>query len=514
MPDRPSGRTRTTKPKGNPWVLARKITQGLALIAFLTAVALSRSAEIPPKLAGLPARISPLAMLANLLSSKTFQAGFAISLILFLSSFIVGRAWCGWLCPVGTLLDLFPFSRINKPAEPPQNLRKAKYGILIVILVSALLGNLTLLVFDPLTIFVRSTTLSFLPLLDKMFFAVEKVLIKVPFMSDAVFKFDTWLRPTIFPMASYAVQFSVLFGFFFVGLILLNLIAERFWCRYLCPLGAMLGLPAKLALFQRRNNSACSSCGLCAKACPTATIDAEKDYASDPSECTLCMNCVDCHKDATSFTPKFQLAPRQSYDPDRRTFLSSIGISVAATALLNTEWLKHKPQNFLLRPPGVLDESDFISKCLRCGVCIDTCPSQALQADVHLSGLEGFATPILVPRIGFCIFSCNLCGQACPVQAIPNLPLEQKQATPLGRAYIDHNRCLAWSDHQNCIVCEEMCPLPEKAISLQTSEFIDQTGNPIQVRLPVVDRNRCIGCGTCENKCPVSGDAAIRVYTL
>ncbi|MBA4386213.1 MAG: hypothetical protein C0410_15875 [Anaerolinea sp.] len=229
----------------------------------------------------------------------------------------------------------------------------------------------------------------------------------------------------------------------------------------------------------------------------------------------MCMNCLqNCQKDSFSFTPKWRPAARRPYDPDKRLFLSAMGISVFSVVLMSVDWIKRKTKNFLLRPPGVSDESEFLSKCIRCGICLKVCPTQALQPDFSQSGLEGVWTPILIPRNGFCDFGCNSCGQNCPVQAIPPLSIEEKRLIQLGRAYIDHDRCLAWSDHSNCIVCEEMCPLPQKAITLDQGQFTLPDGSLVDVLLPIVDRDRCIGCGICENKCPVTGDAAIRVYTL
>jgi ferredoxin len=99
------------------------------------------------------------------------------------------------------------------------------------------------------------------------------------------------------------------------------------------------------------------------------------------------------------------------------------------------------------------------------------------------------------------------------VQAIPPLSLEDKRRCVIGTAYIDQNRCIAWADHRDCIVCEEMCPLPEKAIKLEKTEVVKADGAPAIVQLPHVDRDRCIGCGICEYKCPLNGEAAIRVYT-
>ena len=515
MPEGNSSQKFNPLHKSNGWVLTRKIVQVLALLVFFTGIIFSHANNPQPGLMDISIHLSPLAALANLLSGKTFIVGSMLSLILLLSSLVVGRAWCGWICPLGTILELFSFSKHKKPAEPPRNLRKLKYGLLIVILFSAILSNLTLLIFDPITIFVRSTTLFILPVLDKSIYAIEKTLIKIPFMSGAVFEFDSWLRPLVFPLTSPTIQYSLLFGCFFIAIILLNLVAERFWCRYICPLGAMLGFPSKLAFFQRRTSSTCSECGLCKKNCPTGTINPQAQYRSDPSECTLCLNCLQtCKKDAFSFSPHWKPAPVQTYDPNRRTFLNSLGISIVTVALFSVDWIKKRAGNFTLRPPGVMDHDAFLSKCIRCGICLKVCPTQALQADANLSGFEGLWTPILVPRIGFCTFSCKACGENCPVEAIPRLSLEEKQKTVLGRAYIDHDRCLAWSDHENCIVCEEMCPLPQKAISLEKGIFTDFEGQPVEISLPVVDRSRCIGCGTCENKCPVMGEAAIRVYTV
>ncbi|KAF0112346.1 MAG: (4Fe-4S)-binding protein [Chloroflexi bacterium] len=515
MPEPLPVKSKTPRAHSNKWVLVRKLTQTVSLILFILTLLFSRSSGLIPDLVKLPIRLSPLAMFSELLSSKTLLLGSTLSLIVFLSSLVVGRAWCGWLCPLGTILDIFAFSKKKSLKEPMQVLRNIKYGLLFITILSALFGNLTLLFFDPITIFIRSSTMAVLPVIDKMIYSLEKLLIKIPFMAEPVFTFDAWLRPLIFPVESSSYQYALLWGSFFIAIVLLNVVVERFWCRYLCPLGAMLGLPSKLSLVQRRVKSTCAECGVCKNDCPTGTIDSQNNYRSDPSECTMCMNCLEgCQKNSLSFSPKWQPAPFQSYDPNRRLFLSSLGVSVLAVALLSIDWIKKHPKSFFLRPPGVIDNEDFLSKCVRCGVCIKVCPTQALQADANLSGLEGFGTPILIPRIGFCAFSCNACGQHCPVEAIPPLLLAEKRVTKLGHAYIDQNRCLAWSDHLTCIVCEEMCPIPQKAISLESGSFSDLEGRELEVQLPIVDREKCIGCGICENKCPVTGEAAIRVYTL
>jgi ferredoxin len=131
---------------------------------------------------------------------------------------------------------------------------------------------------------------------------------------------------------------------------------------------------------------------------------------------------------------------------------------------------------------------------------------------VSEAGLEGLWTPVLVPRAGYCDYSCNACGQVCPVEAIPRLSLEEKRQRVIGQAHINEDRCIAWADHVDCIVCEEMCPVPDKAIVLEEAEVRTGDGERVTVQHPHVIRDRCIGCGICEYKCPVNGEAAIRVY--
>jgi NAD-dependent dihydropyrimidine dehydrogenase PreA subunit len=193
----------------------------------------------------------------------------------------------------------------------------------------------------------------------------------------------------------------------------------------------------------------------------------------------------------------------------------AFGGALLGVALVRSNWLSKREPPHLLRPPGVPGAtSDIIafSNCIRCSICIRACPTNALQPAVFDAGLEGLWTPVLIPRLGYCDYSCNTCGQVCPVQAIPPLSLEVKRQEVIGKAYIDQDRCIAWSDQRDCIVCEEMCPLPEKAIQLEEMQVWGTDNTSITVKVPHVLQERCIGCGICEYKCPVNGEAAIRVF--
>jgi MauM/NapG family ferredoxin protein len=241
------------------------------------------------------------------------------------------------------------------------------------------------------------------------------------------------------------------------------------------------------------------------------TVSAAQGYASDSGECTACMECVaDCPQSAIRWAPGRRYAWNRAYDPSRRHALGMVGLGLAGAALAGVTPEAHHPNDTLLRPPGAR-EADLLSACARCGACMRACPTHGLQPATTEAGLAGFWTPVLVPRLGQCDYACNACGQACPTGAVPLLSLEEKRLTPIGKAFVDRNLCLAWSGRAPCIVCEEMCPLPDKAIVLEAVEAVDPWGNAVTYQAPVVRHERCIGCGICEYRCPVVGEAAIRV---
>ena len=497
------------------WITTRKIVQIAALLIVIALLIMTRRGGWPPVLVNLIMRLDPLAMLAQALSSRSFLLGSTVVLLTVLLTVIAGRAWCGWLCPLGTVLDLIPLrKRTLRDKQPniPKSWRSVKYGLLIVILVAALFGNLTLLIFDPLTIFIRTFTTALWPATDQVVSSIETALYRVPFLSDPISSIDSWLRPTIFPSQPEYYRDAWLFGAVFLGIIALNLIAPRFWCRYLCPLGGLLGWISRGALLRREVSEECKGCTLCTTVCPTGTIDATKHYASDPAECTMCLECLEvCPRSTIEFHPRLKLSPGQTYDPSRRQFLAAAALAIGSVALFRSDATQQRADDHLIRPPGGI-ENNLLDKCLRCGDCVRACPKHGLQPALNQAGLEGLWTPMLVPRLGYCAYSCNSCGQVCPVQAIPALSLEDKRTQVIGKAYIDQNRCIAWADHRDCIVCEEMCPLPEKAVYLEKRDFAMPDKSTTTVQVPHVDRSKCIGCGICEFKCPVNGNAAIRVY--
>jgi MauM/NapG family ferredoxin protein len=154
----------------------------------------------------------------------------------------------------------------------------------------------------------------------------------------------------------------------------------------------------------------------------------------------------------------------------------------------------------LIRPPGAVPEEAFLCLCLRCGACMQACPSNGLQPTYFAAGLAGMFSPVLVPRRGPCELGCNACGHVCPSRALRSLPLEEKQRAKIGVAVVLRTKCLAWEQDKRCVVCQEVCPYG--AVSLRSVP-----GQ--QVPVPVVKAERCFGCGACECHCPVASPAVV-----
>jgi MauM/NapG family ferredoxin protein len=492
------------------WRHTRQVVQALSLVLFTLLVLYSLRDWQPRLPRELLLRLDPLAALAAMLASRRWLARFIPALVVIVATLVLGRFWCGWLCPLGTLIDwVSPRRPLGK--EPLARWRNLKYGLLLLILFSALWGNLTLMVLDPLTIFVRSIATLVLPGVMWLSTQAEVILYRVVFLRGALGALDATLRGTLLsetqPYYGGALLLAALLG----GILTLNLIVRRAWCRYLCPLGGLLGLLAKVSWLKRKVSDQCVNCGACAKGCRMGTIDAKKAYASDSGECVLCLDCAPlCPKTAISFGADWRIEKGWSYDPSRRQVLGTLGLSLGGLALLKLSPRQHHPHPYRLRPPGA-EEQALLAACIRCGECLRVCPTHGLQPSLTEAGLEGLWTPILTPRLGTCDYSCNACGGICPTGAIPALSLEVKRQTVIGKAYIDPAICLPWSGRANCIVCEEMCPLPKKAIVLEEKQFTDDGGGKYTLRVPVVRHKHCIGCGVCESKCPIKGEAAIRV---
>ena len=513
---------------------ARQGIQVLALALFFYLLFEAYQGRVAHPWTDLFFRLNPLAALSAMLAARAWIPRLGLALITVALTLVLGRVWCGWICPLGTVLEWVRFRRAGERAQALSNRwRTVKYVILAVILAAALFGNLTLMLVDPIAIITRTMGTAVLPALNYAVTSAETALYPVRLFRPPINLIERAFRGLVLPMVQYAFAANVAIALLFVLVVGLNAIAERFWCRYLCPLGGLLALLSKVALIERVVGPACNRCGHCDDACPMGTIEPERGYESDPGECTVCYDClVACPQNGVGFRWRWEAVWRE-YDPSRRQVLAALGASAAGVALINTSARAHNPDPYLVRPPGALDayfdEGEFLSRCIRCGACIKVCPTGGLQpSGLSEKGLPGLWTPHLVPRLGQCDYGCHACGQVCPSEAISSLSLPVKQLTVIGRAYIDINRCLPWADNIPCAVCEEMCPVPQKAIILSTDgegtaagglggghrhgQGPDESG-AIHAPRPYVLSSQCIGCGLCEKRCPLNGESAIRVYS-
>jgi polyferredoxin len=526
-PPRNGGAPKARRRTAGGWKAARWVRRAVQIAAlvffvYLLFAALQRRSAFP--FADLFFRFDPLAAFSTMLAVRQWLPHLALAIVTVGVALVLGRVWCGWICPLGTLLGWFRFRAARRPAaRVPPRLRGVKYVVLGVIAVMAALGSLTLLVLDPIALLTRTFTTSLLPGFDYVVSAVESALVDWGPASGAVTWVEDHFRGTVLPVYQPHYAQGVAIFLVLLAVVLLNVFADRFWCRYLCPLGALLGLVAKVQVLRPLVGDGCNACSACVRSCRVGAIEAGGGSAGGSgtaaarvvtSECTMCLDClVACpERKAMSFGPALRFGPWAEYDPGRRQFLAAAAVGVGTVALLGTSVGRAVKSPGLIRPPGAQDEGAFLSRCLRCSECMKVCPTSGLQPSLGQGGLEALWTPVLASRLGYCDYSCTACGHVCPSGAIPKLGLKKKREQVLGIAVIDRDRCLPWASNTPCIVCQEMCPIADKAIVLSDQHLITRSdGTQDYLARPRVVAKRCIGCGICEYKCPLEGVAAIVV---
>ncbi|MEX0331606.1 MAG: 4Fe-4S dicluster domain-containing protein [Puniceicoccaceae bacterium] len=483
----------------------RIISQAFFFILFLFFVVITDLRYLKGYPVSLFLEVDPLVGVATAITTGTVYKALILGLILLIPTLLLGRFFCNWICPYGTLHQLTNFLFGSRDEQQRiesnrfSNLQQLKYVIWLAMIVAALFGSLQIGLLDPICLFHRSMATAILPGINLIF--------PDTFYVEQYFHVGAWLIGGIL--------------LFFVGM---NVIIPRFFCRAVCPLGAFLGVLSRFSVIRiERDPNKCIDCDACLKNC---------QGASDPhtqlrkSECFVCFECIDdCPVDAISFS----FMPNKEHEvagpplPGRRAALASLlGVAGYAVARASGD----SDANFnkkVIRPPGSVAEEGFLERCIKCDQCIRVCPTNVLQPTVMEAGLEGFWTPILNMKVGYCELNCTLCGQVCPTGAIQRISIEEKNGrgqfaeqgpVKIGTAFYDHGRCLPWAMETPCVVCEEVCPTSPKAIYSHEVTIRKRDGGSMTVRRPYVDPSLCIGCGICEHECPVKDHAAIRVTAI
>ena len=153
-------------------------------------------------------------------------------------------------------------------------------------------------------------------------------------------------------------------------------------------------------------------------------------------------------------------------------------------------------------PPGALSAANFAQHCTACQLCVSVCPNEVLRPSTDLMKLM---QPEMSYERGYCRPECTKCADVCPAGAIHPITTADKSATQIGHAVWIRKNCIPLTDGQECGNCARHCPTG--AITMVPSE----PSRPDSRRIPVVDTERCIGCGACENLCPARPFSAIYV---
>jgi len=486
----------------------------------------------------------PFVSVMTALSTHTVYRGLLWSIGLLAVTLVFGRVFCGWICPFGTLHHFFGWllpstkgrGAHRVEANKTHIYQRAKYYLLYAFMLAAVAGSAIGGMFDPICVAVRSIGLGVIPatqyLTGRGLSGVETHVPSRALQGGADHTQDFLARTVWQSHQSYFHQ-TWLIMFLLVGVLFLNRFIPRFWCRVLCPLGAFLGVFSRFALFgMEKDHAKCTDCNLCLVHCQGADSP-QGGVKWRQDECHMCLNCENaCPEDVI----KFRFLPNRKSaimkpDTDRRTGLAAAGAGALFLPVSRVaDALDVNYHSKVIRPPGAVEERQFLERCIRCAECMKVCPNNALHPAFFESGIEGIWTPILIARIGYCEHSCVLCGQVCPTGAIQKITEKEKLGlgvppVKIGTAFYDHGRCLPWAMQTPCIVCEEFCPTSPKAIWVEEVEapMREQKPGPngeppamktVKLQRPHVDPALCIGCGACEKVCPVQDQPAVYITSV
>lgn len=454
-----------------------------------------------------------LAKIQFLPALLALNAGVVVALVLL--TLVLGRVYCSVICPLGVFQDVISWvagkSKKNRFRYSPA-LSWLRYGILALFIIALIAGlGSAVALLAPYSAYGRIAANLFAPLYlwgnNLLAYWAERA------DSYLFYSVDVWMRG------------ATTFGIAVVTFIVLAVLAwrnGRTYCNTVCPVGTVLGFLSRFSYLRPTIDTAkCNSCGLCARNCKAACIDA-KAHQIDYSRCVTCMDCIGkCHKGAISYThPRKEVAEtgnrkvsEEQIDDARRSFLTVTSL-FATTALLKAqekkvdgglaliEDKKIPDRTTPLTPPGSLSVRNFMTHCTACQLCVSVCTNHVLRPS---SSLSRMMQPEMSYERGYCRPECTKCAEVCPAGAIRPVTTADKSAIQIGHAVYVYENCVVNTDGVECGNCARHCPTG--AIQMVASI----AGDPDSPKLPVVNAERCIGCGACEHLCPSRPFSAIYV---
>lgn len=437
--------------------------------------------------------------------------------LLVLATLLFGRIYCSIICPLGVMQDIIArFGSRGRKRKYRYSYSPAKnwlrYGVLALFIAALVagIGSFVALI-APYSAYGRIAQNLLAPLYgwgnNLLAYLAERA------DSYAFYRTEVWIRSLTTLLIAAAT------------LILLVVLAwrnGRTWCNTVCPVGTVLGFFSRFSLFRPVIDTAkCNACGLCARQCKASCIDS-KHHAIDYSRCVACMDCLDnCKQGAISYRRRtFGMHPSKAKKPaaapqdaSRRSFLTGTGI-LLGTGLVRAQEKKvdgglavildkkaparHTP----IVPPGAVSLRHLAQHCTGCQLCVAVCPNGVLRPS---SGIMTLMQPESSYERGYCRPECVKCSEVCPAGAIEPITVADKSAIQIGHAVWVRENCVPLTDGVACGNCARHCPTG--AITMVPSDP-SMADSP---QIPVINEERCIGCGACENLCPARPFSAIYV---
>ncbi len=483
--------------------MLRKIRIALATIFFvgITALFLDFTGTLPAYL-GWMAKIQfvPAVLALNV----------GVILLLALLTLLFGRVYCSAICPLGVMQDVISnLAARRKKARFTYSKGKSALRItMLVLFVAALIANAAMLaaLIEPYSAYGRIVNNIFAPLYmwgnNLLAYFAERA------DSYAFYSIEVWTKS----IAALAISAATL-----VVVAVLAVRNGRTWCNTICPVGTVLGALSQYSLFRPViDTDKCSGCKLCARNCKASCIDTENKKI-DYNRCVACMNCIDnCKRGAMSYRfAGFGNAGKtvKEADGSRRQFLSA-GAAITAGSLFAQagkkvdgglaviEEKKIPERATPIVPAGAGSLKHFTTHCTACQLCVSKCPNNVFRPS---DSIDRLMQPEMSFERGFCRTACTACSEVCPNGAIKPIAAEQKSAIKIGTAVWVADNCIANKDGVTCNNCERHCP--NGAIKM----IRKKDGNKDAPRIPMIDAERCLGCGACEYVCPARPFSAIFV---